>query len=110
MKAPKLDLFHHENWIERALSVLALRLRHEVALHRALRGEDGREGFAGVLLDGDEAETILIALAGRLRASGTAEPVKAIEALEVKLSSARRDATYSSVSSSTSFTRPSSLA
>ena len=90
MNAPGRDTFDPEGWIERALSVLALRLRHEVALHRALRGEGGREGFAGVLLDGDEAETILVAMAGKLRASGTAEPLAAIEALEAKLAAERR--------------------
>jgi hypothetical protein len=71
--------------------VLALRLRHEVALHRALRGDSGREGFGGVLLDGEEAETILVAMAGRLRASGTAETLRAIEAMEEALRKARRD-------------------
>ena len=71
--------------LESALSVLALRLRHEVALHRALRGPSGQEGFGGLLLDGDEAERMLEVLAGRLAASGTAEPQAAIAAMEAQI-------------------------
>lgn len=83
-------VFDHAGWMERALSLLALRLRHEVALHRALRGDGGREGFAGLLLDGEEAEAMLIALAGRLQASGTAEPLSRIERWEAEASGARQ--------------------
>ncbi|MGD9753522.1 MAG: AAA family ATPase [Acidimicrobiia bacterium] len=90
MGAPLSRGFDHEGWVERALAVLALHLRHEVALHRALRGDSGREGFAGLLLDGDEAEAIVLELAGRLRASGTAEPITAIHALEAQLANDRR--------------------
>jgi hypothetical protein len=85
-----MPAFDHAIHLERALSVLALRLRHEVALHRALRGDVAREGFGGLFLDGDEAEEMLADMAGRLAASGTAEPLAIIERLEDDLSVARR--------------------
>ncbi len=55
-------------WLEQALGVLALRLRHEVSLTRALRGPDRQEGFLGLFLTDEEAETLLDELAGRLAA------------------------------------------
>lgn len=87
-----MDHFDHGLHLERALSVLALRLRHEVALHRALRGDSGREGFGGLLLDGDEAERMLAEMAGRLAASGTAEPLAVIANFETGLARDRKSA------------------
>ena len=57
-------------WLERALAVLALRLRHEVSLTRALRGDERREGFLGVLLTDSEAERLVDEMTGRLAAEG----------------------------------------
>lgn len=59
--------FDHGAWMAEALAHLATRLHHEVALARALAG-DRQEGFLGLFLDGDEAERLVAALAGRLRA------------------------------------------
>ncbi|HMR48215.1 MAG TPA: ATP-binding protein [Arachnia sp.] len=81
--------FDHEAYLEQALIVLALRLRHEVALHRALRGDGAREGFGGLLLDGEEAERMLAEMAGRLAVSGTAESMTVLAGLEDSLAEAR---------------------
>lgn len=72
-------------WLQRALQVLALRLRHEVALTRALRGDGRQEGFLGLLLSADEAEAMLAEASGRLRASGTAASAAALDELEQQL-------------------------
>ncbi|GAA1865416.1 hypothetical protein GCM10009715_10730 [Paeniglutamicibacter psychrophenolicus] len=77
-------------WTGRALRVLALRLRHEVALTRTLRGDGQREGFMGLLLTADEAESILAEAGGRLRASGTAESAAVLGDLEARLRAERR--------------------
>ena len=58
-------------WLEHALTLLTLRLRHEVALHRTLRGTSGKEEFAGLLLNGEEAEAMLAEMAGLLQVSGS---------------------------------------
>ncbi len=55
-------------WLEQAIGVLALRLRHEVSLTRALRGPDRQEGFLGLFLTDEDAEILLDELAGRLAA------------------------------------------
>ena len=55
-------------WLEQAIGVLALRLRHEVSLTRALRGPDRQEGFLGLFLSDEDAEILLDELAGRLAA------------------------------------------
>lgn len=55
-------------WLEQAIGVLALRLRHEVSLTRALRGPDRQEGFLGLFLSDKDAEILLDELSGRLAA------------------------------------------
>ena len=80
---------HGVDWLESALTVLALRLRHEVALHRALRGSAGQEGFSGLLLNGEEAEAMLAEMAGQLQASGTAVPMAQIAQAEQDLQTQR---------------------
>jgi AAA+ superfamily predicted ATPase len=77
-------------WMRRALAVLALRLRHEVALVRALRGPGRQENFLGLFVSDDEAEAILAEASGRLRASGTAAAAAELAALEDGLAAARR--------------------
>lgn len=77
-------------WTRRALSVLALRLRHEVALTRALHGDGRTEGFMGLLLSADDAEAILAEASGRLRASGTAVSAAGLEQLGAELAAQRR--------------------
>lgn len=61
-------------WLERALHLLSLRLRHEVALTRALRGEDRREQFLGLFMSDDEVEAMLDEMSGRLAAHGSGVP------------------------------------
>ena len=70
--------------------VVALRLRHEVALTRALRGPDRQEGFLGLFLSDEEAEAILAEASGRLRASGTAVSAAEIASLQDQLAQARQ--------------------
>nr|WP_298248518.1 ATP-binding protein [uncultured Halomonas sp.] len=61
-------------WLEGALHLLSLRLRHEVALTRALRGEGRREQFLGLFMSDDEAEAMLDEMSGRLAAHGSGLP------------------------------------
>lgn len=63
-------------WMQAALSHLAARLHHEVALTRVLRGPDRQEGFLGLFLDGGEAERVLAELAGRLRAEAVPDAAR----------------------------------
>lgn len=77
-------------WMERALTVLALRLRHEVALTRALRGDDRREGFLGLLLSDGEAERILDEISGRLAVEGGIATQREVASLREELVAARR--------------------
>ncbi len=77
-------------WMERAVAVLALRLRQEVALVRALRGPDRQDGFLGLFVSDDDAEAILAEVSGRLRASRTAASAAELAALEDELATARR--------------------
>ena len=72
-------------FLEAALSVLALRLKHEVALTRALRGPDRQEGFLGLLLSEDDAQAMLDELAGRIAVAGGGETARQIAALEDEL-------------------------
>lgn len=67
-------------WLEGALQLLALRLRHEVALTRALRGEDRREQFLGLFLSDAEAEAMLDEMSGRLAAAGGVPALDAVMA------------------------------
>ena len=76
-------------WLERATAVMALRLRQEVALTRALRGPERQENFLGLFVSDDEAEAILAEASGRLRASGTAASTAELAALEQQLADER---------------------
>ena len=76
-------------WLERALAVLALRLRQEVAITRALRGNTRQEAFLGLFVSDDEAEAILTEASGRLRASGTAASMAELVALQAQLDAER---------------------
>ncbi|MCW4464552.1 ATP-binding protein [Glutamicibacter sp. MNS18] len=80
------------DWLGQALRVLALALRHEVALARTLRGDGHTEGFMGLLLSADEAEALLAEASGRLRVSGTAACAATLAGLEAQLDAARRTA------------------
>jgi hypothetical protein len=77
-------------WLERALHVLTLRLRHEVALTRALRGDERREGFLGLLLSDGEAERLLDEMSGRLAAEGGIAALEEIAAARAALGAERR--------------------
>ncbi len=90
MNAPSRHKFDAADWLRRAMMVLALKLRHEVALTRALRGPDRQEGFLGLFLSDDEAEAILAEASGRLRASGTAVSAAEIADLQQQLAHARQ--------------------
>ncbi len=79
MNSPKTPDFDHMGWLDNAMTVLALRLRQEVGLHRALKGGQGQEGFGGILLDADEAENMLEQMAGTLRASPSAAAIAQLE-------------------------------
>jgi hypothetical protein len=90
MNAPSKTLFDAADWLRQAMMVVALRLRHEVALTRALRGPERQEGFLGLFLSDDDAEAILAEASGRLRASGTAAPAAEIADLQRQLAQARQ--------------------
>jgi len=90
MNAPARTLFDAADWMRQAMMVVALRLRHEVALTRALRGADRQESFLGLFLSDDDAEAILADASGRLRASGTAAAASEIDDLQRQLAQARR--------------------
>lgn len=72
-------------FLEAALSVLALRLKHEVALTRALRGPDRQEGFLGLFLTEEDAQAMLDELAGRIGVTGGAALARQIAELEEDL-------------------------
>ncbi len=90
MNAPSRHKFDAADWLRQAMMVVALRLRHEVALTRALRGPDRQEGFLGLFLSDDEAEAILAEASGMLRASGTAVSAAEIADLQEQLAQARQ--------------------
>lgn len=61
-------------WLEGALHLLSLRLKHEVALTRALRGEERREQFLGLFISDEEVAAMLDEMSGRLTAQGSGVP------------------------------------
>jgi ATPase family associated with various cellular activities (AAA) len=77
-------------WLEEALHLLALRLRHEVALTRALRGDGRREGFLGLFLSDGEAEALLDEMSGRLAVEGAAPDAASLAAAWRRHAPARR--------------------
>src|SRR5262245_34900030 len=72
-------------YLEQALAVLALRLNHEVALTRALRGEARQEGFLGLFLTEEDCQAMLDELSGRIGVEGGAETLARIERIEAEL-------------------------
>ncbi len=78
-------------WLEQALHLLALRLRHEVALTRALRGDGRQEGFLGLFVGDAEAEAILDELTGRLAVEGAAPDAATLAAAWDAHAATRRD-------------------
>jgi hypothetical protein len=81
--------FNPAGWLERALAVLVLRLRHEVALTRALRGEDRHEGFLGLLMSDDEAERVLDEMSGRLGVEGGVATAREVASLHRRVTDER---------------------
>lgn len=77
-------------WMERALGVLALKLRHEVALTRALRGPERQEGFLGLFLSDTEAEALLDELSGQLESETTTPSEPEVGRLWAHLAALRR--------------------
>ncbi|MEM9370061.1 MAG: ATP-binding protein, partial [Pseudomonadota bacterium] len=57
-------------WMEAALHLLALHLRHEVAITRAFRGDERRDAFLGLLMSDEEAERVIDEMTGRLQLEG----------------------------------------
>jgi hypothetical protein len=90
MNALTRSLFDAAGWMAQAMMVVALRLRHEVAVTRALRGPDRQENFLGLFLSDDDAEAMLAEASGRLRASGTAAGAGEIADLQRQLAQARQ--------------------
>ena len=72
-------------YLEQALAILALRLKHEVALTRALRGEARQESFLGLFLTEEDCQAMLDELSGRIGVAGGAETHARIEQLEAGL-------------------------
>lgn len=78
------------DYLQQALTVLALRLKHEVALTRVLRGEARQEGFLGLFLTEEDCQAVLDELSGRLGVEGGAEVLADIERIEGTLRRARK--------------------
>ncbi len=76
-------------WLSQALQVLSLRMKHEVAITRALRGDDRNEGFLGLFVSDSEAETLLDTLSGRIEVEGTFATAEQIARAWDQLQSAR---------------------
>jgi hypothetical protein len=72
-------------YMEQALTVLALRLKHEVALTRALRGDARQEGFLGLFLTEEDCQAMLDELAGRIGVGGGAAALDRIARVEAEL-------------------------
>ena len=79
---PPLDA---ARYLEQGLTVLALRLKREVAITRALRGEARQEGFLGLFLTEEDAQAMLDELAGRIGVEGGNEVLTSIERVEADL-------------------------
>ncbi|WP_224824341.1 ATP-binding protein [Cognatishimia sp. MH4019] len=76
-------------WLSQALQVLSLRMKHEVAITRALRGDDRNEGFLGLFVSDSEAEALLDALSGRIEVEGTFATAEQIAHAWAQLQSTR---------------------
>lgn len=76
-------------WLDDALMMLTLRLEHEVALTRLLRGEGRQEGFLGLFVSDDEAQAIIAELAGTRSVTGAALNDAHIAALWSEVSAKR---------------------
>lgn len=76
-------------YLEQALTVLALRLKHEVSLTRVLRGEARQEGFLGLFLTEEDCQAMLDELSGRIAVEGGAETLARIQRIEAELRRSR---------------------
>jgi hypothetical protein len=76
-------------WFDDALILLTLRLEHEVALTRLLRGEGRQEGFLGLFVSDDEAQAIIAELAGTRSVTGAALNDARLAAMWAQASAAR---------------------
>jgi hypothetical protein len=81
--------FDAASWMRQAIMVLALRLQHEAAITRTLRGQDRPESLLGLIVSDDEAEAILAEASGRLHVSGTAASAAELADMQKQLSQAR---------------------
>lgn len=70
MKQSQSTQIDPAQWLEGALHLLSLRLKHEVALTRALRGEERREQFLGLFISDEEVAAMLDEMSGRLTVQG----------------------------------------
>jgi hypothetical protein len=77
-------------WMQQAIMVLALRLQHEAAVTRTLRGRDQLDSLLGLVVSDDEAEAILAEVSGRLQVSGTAATAAELADMQGQLAQARR--------------------
>ena len=78
------------SYLEEALGVLALRLKHEVAVTRVLRGDTRQENFLGLFLAEEDAQAMLDEIAGRTAVEGGAETLDRIARLEAAQRRRRR--------------------
>ena len=83
------EMRHPSLWLDDALMLLTLRLEHEVALTRLLRGEGRQEGFLGLFVSDDEAQAIIAELAGTRSVSGAALNDARLAAMWAQASAAR---------------------
>ena len=83
--------FDAAGWMRQAIMVLALRLQHEAAVTRTLRGQDRPESLLGLIVSDDEAEAILAEASGRLLVSGTAASAAELADMQEQLVLARRN-------------------
>lgn len=82
--------FDAAGWMRHAIMVLALRLQHEAAVIRTLRGQDRIDSLLGLVVSDEEAEAILAEVSGRLRVSGTAATTAELADMQEQLSQARQ--------------------
>lgn len=77
-------------FMAQGIKVLALRLQHEAAITRTLRGDERAENLLGLIVSDDEAESILAEASGRLAVSGTAASAAELAAMQEQLAQARQ--------------------
>ena len=90
MNAPSQFKLDPSFWMQQALKILALKLRHEVALMRVLRGPDRQEGFLGLFLNDQEVQAMLGELSGLLQVEGAAPTEAEIDTMMADLTRVRQ--------------------